>query len=300
MYGTGESLSADLTNTGAINLNGNNDMLTDTEDFNNNSGGSLHLTADLNSVSVSGNFNNNSGASVTMSGTNGSISVLGAGGFTNGGSVSLTGSHDTLNAASFANTGNVAIGATETVSVGAGAGTYTQTAGTTRGTGTIVAGNVNINGGTIQPGAPGAPGTLAITGNYTQGSGGTLIIDLGGTGAGQFSLLNLSGNAMLDGTVDFALVGGFTPTAGEDFTFLTWGGTESGNFANMDFTNWSCPAGDTCTDVLGSNSLTLEINGPTIPPTSTPEPSVFLLLAMGIALMSILLKYRNTLRSTVE
>jgi hypothetical protein len=43
--------------------------------------------------------------------------------------------------------------------------------------------------------------------------------------------------------------------------------------------------------VFGSNSLTLEINAV----TPTPEPSIFLLLALGLAVMTILLKYRNTM-----
>ncbi len=85
---------------------------------------------------------------------------------------------------------------------------------------------------------------------------------------GEFSVLNVSDLAVLDGTVDFTAVGGFTPGSGDVFTFLLFGGTQSGNFATMEFTNWTCPVGDVCTDVFRGNSLTLEISGN----STTPEP----------------------------
>ena len=282
LTGPGDSLSADLDNSGPITLSGNGDSVTDSGVFNNNSGGSLSLTANLDSVSVATNFNNNAGASVTMSGTNGSLSAAIA--FVNGGTVTLSGSTDMLSTPSFTNTGTVSIGAGETINA-TGAGGYSQTAGTTQGTGTIkaLAGGVTINGGTIIPGTPGTPGTLTINGSYTQGPGGTLIVDL--LNPGQFSVLALNGSAALDGTVDFTAIGGFTPATGEDFTFLTFG-SSSGNFANMDFTGWSCPVGDTCTDVFGPNSLTLEIAASG--GTPTPEPSAVILFGTALAMAAFL------------
>ncbi len=116
-----------------------------------------------------------------------------------------------------------------------------------------------------------------------------LTIDLGGALAGQFSLLSVSEQAALDGTVDFTAVNGFTPATGDDFTFLTFG-SESGNFANVDFTNWTCPVGDTCTDVIGANSLTLE-STPEV--SSTPEPSTKLLLMLGTAATAAFLGMRK-------
>ena len=58
------------------------------------------------------------------------------------------------------------------------AGAYNLTGGTLKGTGTVT-GGVDNTGGIVAPGDP--PGTLNITGIYTQGSGGTLDIGLGGT-----------------------------------------------------------------------------------------------------------------------
>ncbi len=168
--------------------------------------------------------------------------------------------------------------------------------GVLSGAGTINA-NVNNSGGTVAPGpflgTPGSflatPGTLTINGNYTQGSGGTLLIDLGGTAPGDFSVLDLSGLAMLDGAVDFTTVDGFTPVAGDDFTFLLFG-AYSGDFTSIDFTNWACPVDDICTDVFDADSLTLEITGPA---TSTPEPSSLPLLAMGILALGVCCRWKR-------
>jgi PEP-CTERM motif len=166
------------------------------------------------------------------------------------------------------------------------------------GAGTIN-GNVNNIGGTVAP-SPyldttldptflSTPGTLTINGNYTQGSAGTLLIELGGAAPGDFSVLDVSGLAMLDGALDFTTVDGFTPVAGDDFTFLLFG-SYSGDFTSIDFTNWACPVDDTCTDVFGADSLTLEITGPT---TSTPEPSSLLLLGMGLLAMVVCSRWKR-------
>jgi hypothetical protein len=286
-------------NGGAVEVSGDSDSLY-AGTFNNNGGTVTMSGSQFDHILVSGAFNNNAGT-VTLDVYQNSFSVGGA--FNNnGGTVILSGNGDTLSANSFSNTGgSLLVGNGESMSVthdytqaGAGAstkvnGTLTATltsiqGGTLSGSGTIV-GDVNNSGGNVIPIDPGNPTTLTINGNYTQGPNGTLTIDLSGTGSGDFSVLAVTGNAILGGTVDFTAIGGFTPVAGDDFTFLTFG-SESGDFANMDFTGWNCVQ---CTEVFGTNSLTLEVN-------RTPEPSIFLLLVMGIATMTILLKYRNAVR----
>ena len=102
-------------------------------------------------------------------------------------------------------------------------------AGVLNGTGTIV-GNVTNTGGTVAPGA--SPGTLTINGDYMQGSGGTLAVEIGGTTAGtQYDQLVVTGNATLGGTLNVALVNGFVPASGGSFTVVQTGGTVSGVFA---------------------------------------------------------------------
>ena len=74
-------------------------------------------------------------------------------------------------------------------------------------------------------------GTLTVTDSYTQSSSGTLNIELGGTGAGQFDQLNVSGAATLDGTLHVGFINGFIPAAGDSFRVLTFG-SHSADFAS--------------------------------------------------------------------
>jgi autotransporter-associated beta strand protein len=96
--------------------------------------------------------------------------------------------------------------------------TFVNHGGTLAGTGTV-GGNVT-NAGVVSPGD--APGTLTVNGNYAQASNGTLLIDIAGANDGQFSVLDVLGNANLDGFLHPVLLNGFTPTIGESFTFLDY------------------------------------------------------------------------------
>jgi uncharacterized repeat protein (TIGR01451 family) len=98
--------------------------------------------------------------------------------------------------------------------------------GTLNGAGTIT-GNVNNSGGNVSPGN--SPGTIAITGNYTQGSAGSMLIELAGTSAGQFDLLTVSGTVTLDGTLNVTLLS-FTPANGNTWAPLTFA-SRTGDFA---------------------------------------------------------------------
>lgn len=98
--------------------------------------------------------------------------------------------------------------------------------GTLSGTGTV-GGNV-ANNGIVSPGD--SPGTLHLGGNFTQGSGGTLEIEIASILS--FDQLMVSGTAILDGTLDVTL-DGYTGHVGDSFTILTSSGL-SGNFLNLD------------------------------------------------------------------
>jgi autotransporter-associated beta strand protein len=98
--------------------------------------------------------------------------------------------------------------------------TFVNPTGTLAGTGNIN-GNVT-NNGTVSPGSAGASGMLTVTGDYTQAQYATLMIQIAGTSAGDFSVLNVLGTANLDGFLDPVLLNGFVPTIGDSFTFLNY------------------------------------------------------------------------------
>ena len=91
------------------------------------------------------------------------------------------------------------------------------------------------NGGFIAPGL--SPGTLTIQGNYEQTANGRLDIEVAGTGAGQFDVLNVTGNATIGGGLRLKFIDGFAPRQGDLFEFLDIGGTFANNFANVELRN---------------------------------------------------------------
>jgi hypothetical protein len=162
--------------------------------------------------------------------------------------------------------------------------------GTLSGTGAV--NGVVENQGTMRPGD--SPGTFTINGSYLQDAQGTLDILLGGTGAGQFGQLIVNGNAVLDGTLDVELFGGFDPEAGEIFEILS--GNISGAFAKVLF--------PTLSDGLffkldqEKNGVFLDVlsgTGGGGGGTSMPEPGSLMLLASGLAgLLGIRARSRRT------
>jgi fibronectin-binding autotransporter adhesin len=281
--------------------------------FYNNAGGSVINEAGA-TLTVAAHFENdgaltNNGA-VTITGplsdngtltNNGSIAVE-----DNGARIGGLGIYGTLtNKGSIAVNGGSLLISGGTLTNFAGS-TFVQTAGQTEVDGTMnsvpavqiqgglltgggtINGNVDNSGGNVTPGF--VVGPLTINGNYTQGSNGTLTINL--FGDEQLNFLDVSDLATLDGTLDFVAESGFAPVAGDDFTFLFFGSL-SGDFARIDFINWSCPTGDTCEEVVGANSLSLDITGPTSSgggngTSSTPEPSSLLLLVAGTLALGLI------------
>ena len=106
--------------------------------------------------------------------------------------------------------------------------------GTLSGAGTI-AGTLR-NAARVVVGGDGNTGVLAVNGGYTQDSGAVLQVELAGATPGtQFDRLAIAGAATLDGTLEVAFAGGFTPTAGNTFRVLDFG-SRTGSFASVDGT----------------------------------------------------------------
>jgi len=90
--------------------------------------------------------------------------------------------------------------------------------GTLTGTGTI-RGLVNNTGGIVAPGQN--TGVLTIENDYNQANAGTLAIEIAGLLSGtEFDVLNITGNAMLDGTLNVSLLNSYMPSLGDSFDVL--------------------------------------------------------------------------------
>jgi hypothetical protein len=157
---------------------------------------------------------------------------------------SLTGSGDvdTLNDPTkpLTNNGTVA-GATASARLGL--------SGFVNGTGTFD--NVVFTG-TFSPGLSSA---IVNVGNVEYAETSRLILEIGGPTPGtQHDQLIHSGAALLDGTLDVDLLGGFIPSAEQTFTLMTYG-SHTGQFSLLDFP--PLPAGLTWKLDYGPDSLVL-------------------------------------------
>ena len=108
-------------------------------------------------------------------------------------------------------------------------GPVTVNGGVMSGTG-LIKGNLNLNGGFLSPGN--STGTVVVTGNYTQGSNGTLIIEAAGGQAGQSDRLRIGGSATLGGKLDVRTIKGYVPLANDPFVPIAYGSV-SGSFSNV-------------------------------------------------------------------
>ena len=87
------------------------------------------------------------------------------------------------------------------------------------------------NSGLVSPGR--SPGTLLIGGDYIQSSTGTLRIEVGGTGSGEFDRLIVGGRANLDGTLELVRLNDFKLKRGDRIEFLMAAQGVDGEFAQV-------------------------------------------------------------------
>ncbi len=89
----------------------------------------------------------------------------------------------------------------------------------------------NQSTGTLAPGSASNPiGTTQVWGNYTQGSAGTMDIEIAGNSPGSGNdQIAISGNATLGGTLKLHLINGFTPAVGQNYLIATYA-SHSGKF----------------------------------------------------------------------
>ena len=103
--------------------------------------------------------------------------------------------------------------------------------------GGFLGGHGTIGGNLVNNGIVGqvnSPGTLTVSGNYTQNAGGTLRIGVAGLAPGQHDLLAVDGHAAVAGTLQFIRLGIFNLQPGNQITFLTANNGVSGTFGTVE------------------------------------------------------------------
>ncbi|HEC28894.1 MAG TPA: DUF4347 domain-containing protein, partial [Gammaproteobacteria bacterium] len=84
---------------------------------------------------------------------------------------------------------------------------------------------INVtNNGLLSPGASPGSGTININSNYS--STGVIDIEIGGTVAGQYDVVNITGTATINGTINVSLINdyfvNYEPLVGDVFTIMTY------------------------------------------------------------------------------
>lgn len=216
--GTQTLAGAAHTFSGATVVNGGNLIL--------NGGGSIDQTT------LSVGFNNGSDGTTTVTDAGTTWDVSG----------NLTVGAQGVGRLNINNGAAMTVGGQVNIGAGLGAGTLLVDNGTldnSTGTGILVqegalGGNGDILGSVINQDlvAPGnSAGILNLDGAYVQEVTGTFSAEIGGTGAGQFDMLNVSSTASLAGDLELSLLG-FQPAPSDAFAILV-AGTLVGEFGNV-------------------------------------------------------------------
>ena len=133
-------------------------------------------------------------------------------------------------------------------------------------------GSLLMSGGALCPGN--SPGSLHIGGDVAF-LGGTLQLEIAGTAAGLYDVLQVDGALSFAAGVvlDVAFIGGYVPQAGDRWSMLNVGGTTTG-LAGLDLRLSGLPAGYSLA-LDGSGALTLQL-------AAVPEPGSALLMLVGL------------------
>ena len=90
------------------------------------------------------------------------------------------------------------------------------------GTGTLQAGSITFDDGTIDPGL--SVGTLVLDGDLTVNDA-TLLIEMRDPGTIEADLISVTGTAeIISGLIEFSILDGLAPSSGETFVFLSAAG----------------------------------------------------------------------------
>jgi hypothetical protein len=133
---------------------------------------------------------------------------------------------------------------------------------------------------------------VTLNGAVTFGSGSSVEVDLGGTGAGQFGQVQVTGAATLGGTLNLNLVNGYTPVSGDAIQIATYG-SETGQFATVNGT--ALPGGLVWALAYNTANLTITAGMAQMAEMSTgPVPAASSGVALGDTLPGVVLPQELT------
>jgi hypothetical protein len=201
----------------------------------------------ITSLSGSGSVMLHGGQTLTLSNPSGTFSGV-IGEWKSSGSLAITTGTEVLSGAN-RYTGTTTVGAgsaspaTLVLNGSLKSSTTTVSAGSTlTGVGST-SGNV-VNNGTVKPfnTVTNKTGTLSVGGNFTQNSTGVLDFEIGGTTAGTYSTLAVTGAAALAGTLAVQTVNSYLfPNAATTYdNIVSYGSLSSLNFSNLTYNGNSC------------------------------------------------------------
>lgn len=249
-----ELSSRTFNNNGAITWS-TGELLLSKSTFNNNTGGTFITQTDgfLSQGSTPSAFNNNTGATFTRSGNSSTLTCNVP--FVNQGTVNLQ--SGTLEFQIFNNNYKQTAGVTNLNGGNISAKLFNGNLGDIDIQGGILFGNGTINANLInsalvKPGQ--SPGTISVSGNYTQTATGKLEIEIAGTAAGtQYDRFLVTGTATLDGDLAIVRLNNFSPSLSDTFEIVTYA-SRTGAFAisGVEFGN-----GQLLSPIYNSTNLTL-------------------------------------------
>ena len=213
-------------------------------------------------VTSGGQATNDNGAIGLQSSSKGVATVTGAGSqWINAGSlnIGMAGSGELdVNSGGLVSASAVTIGTNGTVEVSGG----TLAASTITNHGVLSGAQVNLNGGFIL-----APD-------------GTIIFNILGNGTGAYSVLDINGSSLFQGTLDFSFGSSFTPLKGDTFDLIN--DPEGANFMGAAFEITGLRPGFDYTTSFSNGMFVLTAlnNGVNI----TPEPGTLGLMAAALAI----------------
>lgn len=157
----------------------------------------------------------------------------------------------------------------------------------------IIDANVIIDGGTLSPGN--SPGQMSIDGNLEfTGLDSVLTIEIAGTQAGEFDVLDVLGDliAPTGFTLELSFLNGFTPETGDSFTFLNVAGSSALDLAMLNVITQGLGSGVEYAFNFLNGSFSLDILSAQ-EPSEVPLPAALPLMLAGLAGLSFAARKRR-------